>query len=242
MRSSGCRLEAATNVTVSPISERMRLRASLIDAGCVLTLIMELKHQAVSARKWRAAIRQVEGHFPPHLPGALFLTDPERTPDPVSVARKLPSGTGIVFRHFGAADRFEIASELAETARARGLILLIAADPELAQAVQADGVHWPEARLFHAQAWQGKFALQTASAHTRRAIWNAARFGMDAALVSSVFPSMSKSAGRPLGVSRFRRFVETSAIPIYGLGGITPLNAARLATVAGLAAVSAFTD
>ncbi|MEL6724951.1 MAG: thiamine phosphate synthase [Pseudomonadota bacterium] len=203
---------------------------------------MELKHQAVSARKWRTAIRQVETHFRRGLPAVLFLTDPARTPDPVSIVSRLPRGSGIIYRHFGADDRRRIASALSEKAKSDGHVLLIAADPDLARAVDADGVHWPEARLDEARAWRGRFYLQTASAHSRRAIWNAERSGMDAALVSSVFPSQSKSAGRPLGVSRFRSLVANSAIPIYGLGGVSPKNAAQLSDIAGIAAVSAFAD
>ncbi|MEL7112182.1 MAG: thiamine phosphate synthase, partial [Pseudomonadota bacterium] len=52
----------------------------------------------------------------------------------------------------------------------------------------------------------------------------------------------SKSAGRPLGVSRFRSLVANSALPIYGLGGVSPKNAAQLSGIAGIAAVSAFAD
>ncbi|MEL6692285.1 MAG: hypothetical protein AAFQ12_04530 [Pseudomonadota bacterium] len=101
---------------------------------------MGLKHQAVSARKWRVAIRRVESHFPSHLPPLLFLTDPIRTPDPVSIAAKLPSGSGVLYRHFGADDRFTVATTLATVARQRRLRLLIAADPTLAAEIGAQGI------------------------------------------------------------------------------------------------------
>ncbi len=199
---------------------------------------MGLKHQAAAARKWRSAIHRVEQHFPPHLPPLLFLTDPQRIDDPVAVAAKLPSGTGVVYRHFGADNRFEIAEALADVCQYRDLFLLIAADPDLARVVAAQGVHWPEARLGDARHWRGCFALQTASAHSRRAIARAAQIGMDAVLVSSVFPSNSPSAGAPMGRARLRRLVRDSAIPVYGLGGITADTASKIASCAGLSAVS----
>jgi thiamine-phosphate pyrophosphorylase len=118
---------------------------------------------------------------------------------------------------------------------------LIAADPELAQAVGADGVHWPETRLGQARAWRNRFELQTASAHSRQAIWRASQLNLDAVLASSVFSSDSPSAGRPLGVARFRRLVSTSPIPVYGLGGVTAQTSKRICQVSGLSGISGFT-
>ncbi len=200
-----------------------------------------MKHQADQARKWRSAIRNVKRHFPSTLPACLFLTDPNRTPNPVSVLPKLPRGSGIIYRHFGAENRHQTALELSDGIRPLGLRLLIAADPELAQAVGADGVHWPETRLGQARAWRNRFELQTASAHSRQAIWRASQLNFDAVLASSVFSSDSPSAGRPLGVARFRRLVSTSPIPVYGLGGVTAQTSKRICQVSGLSGISGFT-
>ena len=65
-------------------------------------------------------------------------------PDPAAVARRLPRGTDVVYRHFGVAERVRVARKLMAIARGRGLVLLIAADPALAQRVGAHGVHWPQ--------------------------------------------------------------------------------------------------
>ena len=213
------------------------MRASLMVGVCVSSVIMGLKHQAVSARKWRIAIRRVESHFPSHLPPLLFLTDPKRTPDPVSVAAHLPAGSGVLYRHFGAEDRCEIAAQLAMLCRRKGLRVLIAADPQLAVDIGADGVHWPEALAHHAPKWRTRFALQTASAHSRSAISKAARMGVDAALVSTVFSSSSPSAGRPMGALSFAQQCRESALPLYALGGVKAGNAIRVASVGGLAAI-----
>ena len=199
---------------------------------------MGLKHQAEAARKWRTAIRQVERHFPVHLPPLMFLTDPNRTPAPSVHIAELPNKAGIVFRHFGANDRYVNAQALADICRREHRPFLIAADPELAKRVGADGVHWPESRLGAARNWRGKFEIQTASAHSRPAIVRAYRMGMDAVFCSTVFPSESPSAGRPIGALKLRLRALQAPLPVYGLGGINAANATSIAAFAGLSGVS----
>lgn len=201
---------------------------------------MGLKHQAAVARKWRCAIRQIDRHFPEHLPPLLFLTDPDRTPKPDPVIAALPVGSGLIYRHFGASDRRRVAARLREVCRARGIAFLIAADPVLACEMQADGVHWPEARLQDARRWRGQFFIQTTSAHSRKAIQNAADARMDAALVSSVFASRSASAGRPLSPVRFRQLSAQAHLPLYALGGVHARNADRVSRAGGIAAIDGF--
>jgi len=198
---------------------------------------MGLKHQAASARKWRAAIRQVERHFPAHLPPILFLTDPKRVADPAAVVRTLPPGSGVIYRHFGAPERDTVARQLRDICSQCEIRLLIASDPDLAASVNADGVHWPEAKLEEAQKRRGQFALQTASAHTPAAIRRAEIAGMDAVLFSAVFPSNSPSASVPLGPQRLREIAQRADIPVYALGGVTAENAEQVASHAGLAAI-----
>jgi len=198
---------------------------------------MGLKHQAASARKWRAAIRQVERHFPAYLPPLLFLTDPKRTPDPVAIVPTLPPGSGIIYRHFGASKRASVARQLRYICAQSEIRFIIAGDPVLATHVGAYGVHWPEANLTEARKWRGCFPLQTASAHTPSAIRRAANSGMDAVLFSTVFPSNSPSASSPHGAQRTRTVARRANIPVYALGGLNNENARRVASNTGLAAI-----
>src|SRR5262245_30814381 len=112
------------------------------------------------------------GH--PALPPLLFLTDPLRTPDPLAVAKRLPRGAGVVFRHFGAANRLTLARQLSTICRRRGLVLLIGMDPALARRVRANGVHWPERCLARRFLARTPSLLVTAAAHSRRALARAA--------------------------------------------------------------------
>jgi thiamine-phosphate pyrophosphorylase len=201
----------------------------------------ELDRQA-RQRKFRFAARRASTHLPRHLPSFFFLTDPARTPDPLGVAGALPKGSGIILRHFGREGQIRQAGLLARIARRRRLVLLIAADPRLARDVGADGVHWPEACLPDARLWRGRFPLMTASAHSRAALARAASAGVDAAVVSTVFPSASPTSGPAMGAVRLRKLCRQTGLAVYALGGVTHENALKIANTAGFAAVSSLSD
>ncbi len=178
----------------------------------------------------------------PALPSLYFFTDPERTPDPVRVAERLPRGAAVVYRHFGASDRWAIARALARVCRSRGLALLIAADPALAQRIGADGVHWPEQRLpAHREAGA---RLVTAAAHSAAGLSRAAGFGVDACVLAPVFTTRSSSGRRPLGLFRASQLARSVGMPAIALGGVNARTARLLPGrgFAGLAAVDAFAE
>jgi thiamine-phosphate pyrophosphorylase len=179
------------------------------------------------------------------LPSLLFFTDPARTPDPEAVLRRLPRGAGVVFRAFGAADAAAQGTRLRRIAWRRGLTLLAGADPALAAAIRADGVHLPErdaARATRLRRMRPGWIV-TVAAHSLRAAIASRRAGADAVVVSPVFPSRSPSAGKPLGPLRLAILVRAASCPVYALGGIDAAGAQRIARigVTGFAAVEALT-
>ena len=171
------------------------------------------------------------------LPGAFFLTDPKRIPDPVKIVETLPPGTGIIYRHFGAEDRFDIATKLRKTCFKYGFPLLIANDPELAIRIRADGVHWPEANAAAARKWRGRFLIQTQSVHSASGMNNSV---CDAVLFSTVFTSNSPSAGKAMGATRFRRLILKSDRLVYALGGVNASTAEQISGFTGFAAIEGF--
>lgn len=177
------------------------------------------------------------------LPPLLFLTDPERTPEPWVQAGRLPPGAGVVFRSFGRPDAEAVGQRLAEVCRTRGLIFLVGADEELAVDLEAEGLHLPERNLGQAVAVRARRPgwRLTGSAHSPAALATAGRAGLDAALLSPVFASRSPSAGAPLGVDRFRAWTQRASLPVYALGGVTRETAPELqdSGACGLAAVGA---
>ncbi|MGE3142677.1 MAG: thiamine phosphate synthase, partial [Hyphomonadaceae bacterium] len=174
----------------------------------------------------------------PALPALYFFTDPARTPDPAAVAARLPPGTALVYRAFGAPQALETALALAQLARRRGLLLLIGADAGLAQRVGAHGVHLPERAAAAARALKARHPnwLVTAAAHSARAL---RRAGPDAFVLAPILPSRSPSARRSLGLLRAQRLARLACAPVIALGGVNARTARRLAGrgFAGLACV-----
>ena len=171
----------------------------------------------------------------------MFFTDPVRTPEPELIALRLPKGSAIVYRSFGAPESEVMARRLLSIAKARGLILLIGQDAGLARKVGAHGVHLPE-RLAHlAQPLKRAQPhwLVTSAAHSRAA---ARRARSDAVVISVAFASNSPSTGRVLGPIRLAARVRLASRPAYGLGGISNTTAGRLMNTGliGLAAVEGF--
>ena len=173
-----------------------------------------------------------------------FFTDPERTPDPVSAARRLPAGAAVVYRAFGSAEATIVAAELRQVTRERDCLLLIGADEALAEACGADGLHLPEHRLPDGPALRLRHPgwFLTGAAHSAEALAEANRAGLDAVMISPVFASRSPSAGEPLGVVRLSELARGSAAPVIALGGVNAQTAGELlgSGAAGLAGVEAF--
>ena len=177
------------------------------------------------------------------LPSLLFMTDPARTPDPVSVARHLPRGSGVILRHYEEPGRATMARKLANMCKRRGLLFLVGGDIGLARQVGADGVHLPEAlvgqaRCIRLRHWEW---LITGAAHGSRGLLSAAKSGVDAAILAPVFRTDSHPGQPCLGPMRFRALLQSTPIPVYGLGGITVQSIKRMegAKVAGVAIIGA---
>lgn len=187
-------------------------------------------------------LSRAAGHRKPQtrvLPPLLLVTDPERTPKPARLARRLPRGCGLIYRAFGSPKAAKTARKLGRIAVERGLVLLIGAD---AVRVKGAGVHLPERMAHRVRALKARGLLVTIAAHSLPAIIRARRCGADAVLVSPVFASNSRSAGPPMGPLRFAALIRAGRLPAYALGGVTTKNAPRLlgTGAVGLAGVEAF--
>ena len=177
------------------------------------------------------------------LPRLVFFTDPARTPDPAVILARLPRGSGVVYRAFGAPGAVAVGRRLAQIAHRSGLLLLVGAEPRLAAAIGADGVHLPERLAPRARGLRAvrRGWLVTAAAHSAPAIVRARLAGADAVFLAPVFESASPSAGRPLGPLRFSALVARAGLPVYALGGVDSATARRIvrSRAAGFAAVGA---
>jgi thiamine-phosphate pyrophosphorylase len=175
------------------------------------------------------------------LPALVLMTDDDRLVDPLPAARLLPRDSLVVLRARDAERRSTLAEALTTVARAGGLRVSIAGDPELAARVRADGVHFPEARIGEAAQWRARHPrwLITCAAHSLSASARAFAAHVDAAFLAPVFVTKSHPGRVCLGPFRARAIARASPVPVYALGGIDARNAARLAggEFVGLAAI-----
>lgn len=178
------------------------------------------------------------------LPSLILMSDTRRLPDPARALASLPRGSAVIFRHYDAPDRVQRARRLVAAARARGVRVLIAGDARLAAAVGADGVHLPEGLARHGpglwSCWRRKGWLVTAAAHSRAALFRAAKAHADAALLGPVFPTASHPERTALGAIRLALLARQSPLPVFALGGISLIAARRLkdARLVGIAGIS----
>ena len=193
---------------------------------------------------WRAALKLGRGgRRRKGLPPLLLFTDPDRTPDPVRIAARLPRGAGVVFRPFDRPEALAQGPALRRLCARRRLVFLVGADARLAARLRADGVHFPQ-RLAGRRGEIRRLPrrwIVTAAAHDIPAVLRERRCGFAALVISPVFASASPSAGRPIGPQHLAAMVRAARLSVYALGGIKAGNVARLglAGVAGVAAVDA---
>lgn len=159
----------------------------------------------------------------PPLPRIWLFTD-ERiaTERLLDAVRGLPTGSGIVFRHYDMAqqERRRLFDAVRAIARQRRLVLLLAGTPEDASAWQADGVHISGSRRRSLGIGRAEL-LRSASAHDARDMIAARRGKVELLFLSPVFPTRSHPGGRVLGRLRFGSLAQGSGQPVIALGGMT---------------------
>jgi thiamine-phosphate pyrophosphorylase len=173
------------------------------------------------------------------------VTDERRGGDPLALAARLPRGSLVILRHYGAPDRSVLAIELATICRKNRLKLMVAGDLNLAILTRA-GLHLPDGMAKRAspriRLWQRRGGTLTMAAHGRSGLRRAIALRAEAVLLSPVFPTNSHPGAKPLGLQAFRRLARGADLPVIALGGIDGKSVLQLknAPIAGVAAVGAF--
>jgi thiamine-phosphate pyrophosphorylase len=169
------------------------------------------------------------------LPRIWLVTDERQGNRLLPAVEGLPSGAGILFRHYSLAlqDRRQLFDSLAALARPRNIMLLVAGEAELAEQWGADGWH----------GWGGGGGLHSKSVHDLRELRRAESQGAALLFVSPVFATRSHPGAPFLGPRRFAALVARARRPIIALGGVTPSNAGKLVRLGahGWAGVDAWT-
>jgi thiamine-phosphate pyrophosphorylase len=151
------------------------------------------------------------------------------------ILRRLPRGSGLIYRHYhlAPAERRARFAILAALARRRGHLVALAGAPREARRWRADASYGAPAR--------GP-GPRLVTAHSLREIALARRAGgagCAAIVLSPVFATRSHPGARPLGPLRFRLLTRRAGLPVIALGGMTAsrarrVGAARWAAIDGL--------
>lgn len=165
----------------------------------------------------------------PHAyPESWLLTD-ERVADALwAMLRRVPPGSGVIFRHHATPPRRRRALFLRvrRIAQARRLLLL-AADPPLPGAAGRHG------RVAGATSWP---------AHTRSEARAAQRDGARLLLLSPAYATRSHPGIRPTGPAALARLARDTRLPMIALGGMNRRRYRRLRLLGftGWAAIDAW--
>lgn len=161
----------------------------------------------------------------PPLPRLWLVTDERRLPDPRPAIRRLPAGSGVLFRHHDWPQRAELAQAVARLCRVKRLVLLVANDWRLAAQVGAAGVHLAESlarsgRVGPCLGWVRRGRILSVAAHSAQALYAARTIGASLCVLSQAFASRSHPGRAPLGAIRFAALARHSTIPVIALGGM----------------------
>jgi thiamine-phosphate pyrophosphorylase len=171
------------------------------------------------------------------LPKIWLMTDARFGDDQLRAIQRLPSRSGVVFRHYHLAtqQRRALFAQVLRICRRRGHILLLAGDARTAMRWHADGFH---------QRSRGQTGLvHSAPVHDAREIKQAKRGRCDLLFLSPLFDTNSHPGARPLGPLMFQRLAKlVGPNRVIALGGITRQRAHMLSPrmAHGWAAIDAF--
>jgi thiamine-phosphate pyrophosphorylase len=174
-----------------------------------------------------------------------------RTTDGI-VADAVDAGVGVVQlreKDRSARERYELGQRLRELTREAGVAFVVNDRVDLAQALDADGVHLGDDDLPVpvARDLLGDDALIGRSVSTVDAARDAEAAGADYLGVGAVFPTGSKDdiddEEYAVGTDRVAAIAEAVDVPLVGIGGITADNATEVveAGADGVAVITAIT-
>jgi thiamine-phosphate pyrophosphorylase len=161
------------------------------------------------------------------FPDLWLLSDARNDATLPDALRRLPRGSGFIYRHYHLPDAERIARwfELRAIARARGHVTVLADSSLTAREWGADGIYGAPRALYP----RTGDLLTLATAHDLAEIGLANRMRADAVLLSPAFPTRSHPDAAALGPPRFRLLARHAQMPVIALGGMTPGTAGRLA-------------
>jgi len=171
-------------------------------------------------------------------PALTLITDTSRFSGDAffaAVEQSLAAGADALLlreKQLSSAKLLALAARLREVTRAHHARLIIHTQADIAEAVDADGVHLSSrdiGTIAAVRGWLNDPAKTiSVSCHHGQELALAAKAGADYAMLSPVFHTASHPGAACLGVTDFRRLAGQALLPVVALGGITPHNCSEL--------------
>jgi thiamine-phosphate pyrophosphorylase len=151
------------------------------------------------------------------LPDIWLVTDARNDDRLERELKRLPRGSGLIFRHYhlDPGERRARWQELARLARGRGHLVALSWTSDGARRWRPDAAYGPPEKLA-----KGPNVLRLVTAHSLREIAMAHRARANAILLSPVFPTRSHAGSKALGPVRFRLLAARAQVPVIALGGM----------------------
>jgi thiamine-phosphate pyrophosphorylase len=171
------------------------------------------------------------------LPRIWLMTDPRFGDELPDAIRRLPIGSGVIFRHYELEDRRRRAlfCHVARLCRRRGIVILLAGSEKDARRWHADG--------FHRRSPRKSKLIHSMAVHNGRELALARRCRADLVFISPLFATASHREQRRLGRLAFNELAKQAGqMKVIALGGIDRQRGQTLprSLIYGWAAIDAF--
>ncbi len=173
-----------------------------------------------------------------NLPSVWLMTDPRFGDRLLPSIQKLPMGSGVVFRHYNAPNRFALSMAIAKISRRRGLKLIIAGDDKGGMRGCVKGYYYGRPH----KSSKRHMGIILVGVHDVHEINRAKSLGADAYFLSPVFSTISHKGQRPLGLLRFRQLCHLCDKPVIALGGMNLSRFQSMKYAHGYAAIDGLID
>lgn len=169
-------------------------------------------------------------------PRIWLMTDERFGDELLPAIRRLPSGSGIIFRHYQLGDsaRRRLFVQLRKICGQRGHLLFLAGSESAALCWRADGFHSMDG-------WRRSKLPRSAPVHNRAELREAMRNRATFVFISPIFPTDSHPGAKILGRTGFNALARQARnTAVIALGGMNARRARGLGLAHGWAAIDAF--
>ncbi|WP_188237820.1 thiamine phosphate synthase [Sphingopyxis sp. LK2115] len=174
----------------------------------------------------------------PKVPGIWLFSDERARAGLLTLAARLPPGSGIVLRHdrLPSGARWRLLRRLVRLGRTRGLTVLLAGTPAIARRWGADGVHLRQRDAHRARQAHALGLILSLPVHDAHEARRARRAGAHAAFVSPLHPTRSHPGAPALGSAAWLRLARLAGGQPVALGGMTAARARQINRASDIAA------